>query len=370
MKNISLRLGIQYLYYVLLIVLGIYSFALVDPNLTLINNHLWEVFRNSMVQLGYYHREASWNIYLVTTAGLFACHFYIVKHHKEYNALRIALVTALILLMAYPFLSHDFFNYMFDARILTHYGDNPYTHKALDYSDDHWVRFMHWTHRTYPYGPSFLVYTLIPSFFSFGTLILNYIFFKASFIGLYVASVWALNKKSSQWALFFATHPLVLLEGIVNSHNDIVAVGFALLGIMLLINSSKHSLWGRVLLLLSGGIKYFTLPVLFTNSNLKKSLQALILMTATLAPIIYVSLTGEIQSWYYLNVLIFIPYFYSFISQLYIFFFGLLVSYYPFIALGGWDKIERTHLKHEIILWAVAIQALYFVILYAKKLRK
>lgn len=370
MKNTSAWTLIQALYVSLLIGLGIYSFALVDPNLTLVNNHIWEVFRGYMVQLGYHHRQASWNIYLIITVGLFACHFYIVKHYKKFNAVKIALLTALILLMAYPFLSHDFFNYMFDARILTHYGDNPYTHKALNYSDDQWVRFMHWTHRTYPYGPSFLVYTLIPSFLSFGTLILNYIFFKASFIALYVASIWALNKKSAQWALFFATHPLVIMEGIVNSHNDLVAVGLAIVGIMLLAQNTKIVSWPRLLLLLSGGIKYFTAPVLFLDHQLKESRRAFFIMLLTLAPIVYVSITGEIQSWYYLNILIFIPYFYTYISHLYIFFFGLLISYYPFIALGGWYKSEHTQLKHEIILWAVIIQAIYFVILYTKKLKK
>ena len=212
MKRIMTGLPFYILYSLLLICVAIYSFALVDPNLTLINSHIWEVFRGGMVQLGYHHREASWNIYFVLVLLLTLFHIYIVKHYKKFDAIKVALLTAVILLMSYPFLSHDFFNYMFDARILTHYGDNPYTHKALNYSDDQWVRFMHWTHRTYPYGPTFLLFTLLPSFLSFGTLILNYIFFKASFIALYVASVWALQKKASQWALFFATQPRVIIE--------------------------------------------------------------------------------------------------------------------------------------------------------------
>ena len=366
-----LRKNIIYgIYGLFVLLLSIYSFALVDPNLTLINHHFWEVFRNVMVQIGYYERALSWNMYLVLILGLFILHVYVVKNHKNIDALKISGVAALVLLLSYPFLSHDFFNYMFDARMLTYYGANPYTHKALDFPGDEWVRFMHWTHRSYPYGPSFLLFTLVPSFLGFGTLILNYIFFKASFIGMYILAVWALKKKSNEWAMFFASHPLIIIEGLVNGHNDLVAVSFAIIGIILLMKGSKRFGLSGLLFLFSGGIKYFSAPTLLLPKNSKAYAIALPLFLLTLAPIVYISLTGEIQSWYYLNLLIFIPYFYTYISQLHIFFLGLLLSYYPFIALGGWGKIAHTQLKHEIILWAIAAQCLYSGVLYLKKRKK
>jgi hypothetical protein len=46
-------------YTLILITLSLYSFALIDPNLTLINHELWEAFRNTMVNFGYHNRVLS-----------------------------------------------------------------------------------------------------------------------------------------------------------------------------------------------------------------------------------------------------------------------------------------------------------------------
>ncbi|MFS8160257.1 MAG: hypothetical protein ACMG6E_08635, partial [Candidatus Roizmanbacteria bacterium] len=97
-------------------------------------------------------------------------------------------------IVMYPLLSKDFFNYLFDAKILTFYHQNPYLHKALDYPLDPWLRFMNWTHRVYPYGPAFLPITLIPSFLSFGKLIINFALFKALFALAYIHSTYLLTK--------------------------------------------------------------------------------------------------------------------------------------------------------------------------------
>jgi len=86
-----------------------------------------------------------------------------IRNFKRYNPLLISILIGVGLLFSYPFLSHDLFNYLFDAKIVTFYHQNPYILKALDFPSDPWLRFMHWTHRTYPYGPSFLFLTLVPS---------------------------------------------------------------------------------------------------------------------------------------------------------------------------------------------------------------
>ena len=229
------------LYYALIGVLGVYSYALVDPNFTLINHPLWELFRNNTVILGYYNRQYSWYIYVTLVILLFIAQYLFMRTWKKHSPIRISIIVGLLLLMAYPLLSHDFFNYLFDAKIVTYYHASPYMFRALDFPNDPWVRFMHWTHRTYPYGPSFLFVTLIPSFFGGGKLILNYLFFKIVFALCYVGSVWALSKVHRKYALFFATSPLVLVEGLVNAHNDMVALFFAFLGISFLWNKKQFA---------------------------------------------------------------------------------------------------------------------------------
>jgi hypothetical protein len=338
------------LYALVLFVLLIYSYCLIDPNITFMSHPWWVMFRDQVVYIGYHQRPLSWQIYLGLVLILFLFHFYFVKKYQKMHIGQIALLVGGILLLAYPFLSHDFFNYMFDAKIATFYHQNPYLKKALDFPQDDWIRFMHWTHRAYPYGPSFLLITLIPSFLSMGKFTFGFVLFKAMFVSFYLLAVYVLQKLHKKWAIIFATHPLIIFEGLVSSHNDLIAVSLGLIGIYFLF--TKKQLWGRVFLLVSGGIKYVTMPaVILTKKNYFINT---IVGLSILALVGYVSSKLEIQPWYFLVFFMFLPYYEGLISKLTIFFAGLLFSYYPYIYLGGWDSVEKLTLKHNIM-WTFAI---------------
>ena len=357
------------LYIFFLLVLTIYSYSLVDPNLTLINSPIWTSFRNTLVYLGYYQRQWSWIIYLLLIIILFLFYSYFVKQFKKFNPLKLSFLIGGVLLVSYPFLSHDFFNYLFDAKIVTFYFKNPYFYKALDFPADPWLRFMHWTHNTYPYGPSFLLVTLIPSFFAFGKFILNFVFFKITWFVFYFLAVYCLNRLNKKWAIIFATNPLIIIEGLVNSHNDLIAVCLAIIGIYYLFK--KKNLLAKLLLLLSGGIKYITLPLIFlkkfksqmtnnnSNSKFKFQITKLIFIIEILV-LVYLSIFREIQPWYFLTLFAFLPFYEQLIMRLNIFFVGLLLSYYPYIRLGGWDSVEKIQLKHIIILVSIIINVIYY----------
>jgi len=352
------------LYFVLVGAMSVYSYALVDPNFTLVNHPFWEIFRNSAVSLGYHNRLYSWYIYLALVVLLFVAQYFFMRSWKKYNPLRISVVVALLLLAAYPLLSHDFFNYLFDAKIVTYYHKNPYILRALDFPNDPWVRFMHWTHRTYPYGPSFLIASLIPSFISGGKLIFNYIFFKVLFASCYVGSVWALSKIHKKYALFFATSPLVLIEGLVNTHNDMLALFLAFLGISFLWNNKKYS--ARILFALSFLTKYISFPILFvTRQKSMWTLGSFIVLHLLLA---YLGIQQEIQAWYFLNLFIFIPWYFKYIQSLTILYIGLLMSYYPYIRMDGWNG-SNVQIKHTIILVSLGMTVLYLLYLNRKNLK-
>ncbi|MBI3366235.1 hypothetical protein HY041_01230, partial [Candidatus Roizmanbacteria bacterium] len=176
-----------------------YSYALVDPNLTFINHPVWNQFRNIVLPLGYFQREQSWYVYLALILLFFLFNLFFIKKYKEMDVLKIAFIIGGILLFAYPFLSHDLFNYLFDAKIVTFYHQNPYFLKPLDFPNDQWLRFMHWTHRTYPYGPVFLGLSLIPSFLSLGKFILSFLFFKTTIVVFYLLTVFCLQKMNKKW---------------------------------------------------------------------------------------------------------------------------------------------------------------------------
>ncbi len=355
-----------FIYSVVLILLSIFSYALVDPNITLFNNSLWTNFRNYMVDWGYYRRDVTSVLYIVIIILLFAFHYWFIKNYKKLNLRIFTGVISTFMFLSYPLLSHDFFNYLFDAKILTYYHENPYLHKALDFPNDSWLRFMHWTHRTYPYGPVFLIITLLPSFLSLGKFILAYSLFKVLFVGTYIVSVYYLNWLNKKWAVMFATHPLVIIEGLLNMHNDLIGVCLAIAGFYYLIKNKTFM--ARILLLLSGGIKYITLPFLFIT---KKNVQIQYgVFFATVGLLGYLSFFSEVQPWYFLTLLALLPFFDDWIEKGNIFFAGLLLSYYPYIRFGGWDKMEYVNQKHWIIIFAVFLNIFYIGYLYFFRKKK
>ncbi|MFA9289094.1 MAG: hypothetical protein ACEQSA_04400 [Weeksellaceae bacterium] len=350
------------IYGLVLVCFSIYSYALIDPNLTLVSHPLWQQLREPLIQLGYHQRATSTQIYLILLVALFAIHLWLVHKKKNINPIHISILVACIAVFAYPFVSHDLFNYIFDAKILTVYGDNPYMQKALDYPLDEWTRFMHWTHRPYPYGPTFLPFTLIPSYLSFNTFILNFGFFKIAWGLMYLVSVYLLSKLHKRSALMFATHPLVILEGLMNSHNDLIAVAFGIIGIWFLFQ--KNQIAARIWFLISGGIKYLTLPLIVLQQK-KDHWLNVVSLAGHITLLIYLS-TLEIQPWYFLVLFMFLPFYPRLIDCIQIFLISLLLSYYPYIMLGGWDTPDKVILKHQIIWVGFILNVVYLVWKYLK----
>lgn len=343
------------LYFVILVILAVYSYTLIDLNLTLFNHPWWNSFRSFIIQIGYFKRDLSVGIYLFLVVSLFLLQFLAVK--AKLDAVKVAVLIGGVCLLSYPFLSHDFFNYIFDAKILTVYGKSPYLFKALDFPNDPYLRFMHWTHRTYPYGPTFLPITLIPSFLAFGKFILNFVFFKAMFVGFYLLMVFLMNRLNKQWALILAVNPLIIVEGLVSSHNDLISLSLAVVGVYYLFQ--KRDLMGRIFFLLSGGIKYLTLPLVILSKN--KKLFNHLAFAGLIAGYGYLTVRSEIQPWYFLTIFALLPFFESLIEKLNIFIAGLLFSYYPYIFLGGWDKPEKIIMKHNIIIVFAGLNLLYLI---------
>lgn len=250
-----------------------------------------------MVYFGYYNRFWSTLVYILFILLLFYFYFFFQK--KKINVLKTAFLIGFLTLFSYPFLSHDFFNYLFDAKILTFYGKNPYQFSALDFPKDSWTRFMHWTHRTYPYGPTFLPITAIPSFFS-------------------VLAIYFLIRK-------------------------------------------KDKLLSAIFFILGGGIKYISLPLIFLIIN--KKLAKILSLFLIFILILYLTFFSEIQPWYFLIFFAFYPFFPKLVEGLNLFFAGLLFSYFPYLFLGGWDTVEKINQKHIIISIFTLVNVIYFIFL-------
>lgn len=346
--------------------LSLYSYALIDPNMTFFNHPLWSRFLEWVLQLGYYQRQLSWQIYLGLVILLFIFQFLLVKNYRKINPVKLALLVAGLLLLSYPFLSHDFIKYMFDAKILTFYHKNPYLTRPIDISYDPWIRFMQWIEQPFRYGIVFLTVIVVPSALSMGKFLLSFVFLKIVFAFFYILSVIYLGKMNRRWAVIFATHPLIIIEGLVNGHNDIIGVSLVIIGIYWLF---KKPIIGRLFLLLSIGIKYLALPVILLSKNKKSWINKLIfilyiiLLFSLFHQFMSTLFMNEILSWYFIILLGFLPFYEEVITKFNVMFFGLLVSYYPFIRFGDWIQWNGIPVRHWIIIIFSLINLLLFLII-------
>jgi len=130
--------------------------------------------------------------------------------------------------------------------------------------------------------------------------------------------------------LVIATHPLIIIEGLITPHNDLIAMSLGLIGVYLLFNKK---IWSCALFIVSGLIKYSTLPILIMSK--KNKWLNILAFIGTLIPLYYLTFYSEIQPWYFLILFIFLPVFPNLIKRIELFLMGLICSYYPYIMLGG-----------------------------------
>lgn len=260
-------------YFLLFVFLTLYSYSQIDLNLTLTGNPVYQSFQKQMIWLGYFNRPLSSLIYAIIILLLFLFYIFILRsvRNKLFTVRKITiflLAGMAVLFLSYPAFSHDIFNYMFDARIVTKYFSNPYIHSALNYPDDLWTRFMHWTHRTYPYGPVWLLVTLPVSLAGLGKFVATLAAFKSLFILFHLGNVYLISrimekinpKDRIKGVVFYALNPLIMIESLVSPHNEVMMLFFLLLSIDIAF-IRKNILTGFISLLFSIGIKFATFTV-------------------------------------------------------------------------------------------------------------
>lgn len=342
------------LYPLSIISLFFYSLTQIDLNLFLFKFDAWVNFQRFFQNIGYFQRPLSTYLYIGVLALLFISYFgflFLVHRRKvnEQSVWKLILFTAILLTFSYNAFSYDLFNYIFDAKIITHYGQNPYIHKALDFQGDPMLNFMHWTHRTYPYGPGWLALTVPLSFLGFNFFLPTILMFKALTSASYLGTVYFIGKilklKDSKNSLFgtilFAMNPLVIIEGLVSSHLDTVMGFFGVFAAYLLFRNKN--IQSFIFLIFSAGIKFatgFLLPLFLFKNKLsfeRWSLFATILMIGT---VIISSVRTNFQPWYLLEALPFAALLpkksFVLIPSIILSFTGLLI-YIPFLYTGNWN---------------------------------
>ncbi|MCX6765316.1 MAG: hypothetical protein NT148_02135, partial [Candidatus Nealsonbacteria bacterium] len=257
----------------------LYSFSQIDLNLTLSSNGIYQSFQKVLIRLGYFNRPLSTLFYILIVFLFFTVYslLFISFKKKRFSLKKLWWLVGLtigFLIISYPALSHDIFNYMFNAKMVLLYRRNPHIYVALNFPHDTWVRFMHNVHTPAPYFYGWTVLSLIPSVISLNKIIPNIINFKLFEIPFFVWQIYLLNKilgklipeERLERLFLFVLNPLVLIEVFGNGHNDLTMTSLALGSLWFLIKEEKISIKNFLLsiffLLLSASIKYVTIILL------------------------------------------------------------------------------------------------------------
>jgi hypothetical protein len=185
-------------------------------------------------------------VYLGLILGLFAVYGLILKHkqkHKQEIRVWPWLILLAPLLLSYNALSFDVFNYIFNARMVVKYQTNPHLSTALNFAHDPWMRFMHNVHTPAPYGYGWTAFSLLPYILGGGKFVLTWLSFRLfSLLSLlllpivwrYLAASFKQIEFKPRLAAAVLLNPLIMIEIVSNSHNDLWMVLPAMLSLALL----------------------------------------------------------------------------------------------------------------------------------------
>ncbi len=332
----------------------LFSYTQVDLNLTLSRASVVQTIQKGFQFVGFYQRPVATLLYAAILLSLFVLYGLLLTHvrtgeMKLVTVWRIIFVVAGILVFSYPAaFSYDFFNYLFTAKTVLVYHQNPYTVTPLQFSGiDPWTNFMRWTHLTSAYTPLWIALSLVPYLAGLGYFILVLFSMKFMIAGFYLLACWALvhameitsPKQKTYGLVLFALNPLILIESLVSGHNDILLAAFALLSVSMFVRKAYGVAW--MFLALSIAAKFMTLfllPVFWFRRGREWMLAAM------LVGLSLVLLRREFLPWYWVWVLPFVALndqYRKLATFAIIVSLGLAASYAPYLYFGEYSALEQ-----------------------------
>ena len=232
----------------------------------------------------------------------------------------ISLFTSVVASLSYTFLSSDIFNYLFAGKMLTFFHLNPYINAPVVLrGKELWLAFVvnteniyhnvFGTQIKYAYGPVFLAYSLIPFLiFSsdrflgvfYGFKLLNVLTFMVC--GLMLLKI---NNNDKKVFAYWFFNPFLLLELLVNSHNDLVMITLFVTS-MYFATVNKNRIFQITAFVASVATKFVNAPLMFVLAT-KGQTRELLFKLAGLGILFYHALDPK-QVWYYSWVYMIIPF--------------------------------------------------------------
>lgn len=396
-------------YFVTAIAFVLWSYALTDPNLVLtsfspywkLQQWLWTtIWQQPLVLSG---------IYLTIILTWFTSYTSLIVHfsgtHQPLPSIykKVVIAVAVLLVLAYNALSHDIFNYIFNAKMVVQYQLDPHIHTAIEFPQDLWTRFMHNTHTPAPYGYGWTGLSLVPFFFTQKSFTLSWLTFKSlNLVALFF--LWRilalLNQKVSHYNsaefdrrlfILFA-NPLLLIETLSTGHNDLwmmVPALFAVLAVVLYWQTKRviYPVLAVLAFAFSLSTKWATLAILpimllLIGEPWIKAQTAKLPMVQviyhwfeqnwiTLASIamflpLLTDRSQQFHPWYLLWALVWLPLMkkHLWFDTVLIFSFSSMLRYLPWLLAGGYST--QVLLEQKLITWGIPALWLIMRLAYAK----
>ncbi|MDQ5951524.1 MAG: alpha,6-mannosyltransferase [Patescibacteria group bacterium] len=393
----------------LLVVYSVFSYSFTDPNLVLTGWQPYWQFQLWMWKNIFSNKVLVMSTFSFLVTGFFVCYLLLIKELKKLDFLKVEKKHILIygvliacLTFSYNALSHDVFNYIFNAKMVNVYQENPHVKTALEYPQDEWTRFMHNTHTPAPYGYGWTVLSIIPLVIGSQIFSATWLLFRVIeivSIGLLYITLQRTAKvllkrelKLHELAILFL-NPLFLIEVVSNMHNDLwmMIPGIAAVAVTAKYSSNiiRTVVVAGLLLAASISIKFATVVLLLpmilvlAQRTLLEKMISQYVKRFPFSPKITHWLTNLIERWtvQYLplvsSVLLFLPLLTSrsqqfhpwyllwsmswlpLIKQQYwktimiVFSFSSLLRYLPWMYLDGFAK--NTLLWQQLISWGVPL---------------
>lgn len=352
------------IYIFILFLFSTFTYTFVDINLSYLKILYSGLYLTHRIEIGI--------IYSFLIISLFAIFFVLQKNISQlvnYKSSNILLIAATSL-FSYPgALSFDIFNYITTAKIAFFYYENPYVVYPIEFISEPYLAFTRAANKLALYAPFWIILSAVPFYVGLGNFLLTIFSFKIFIAAFYLGTVYIISKMDRVAAILFALNPLVIVETLFSSHNDIVMVFFALLAFYFL----KRNGWlSWIFITFSILIKFatiFLIPV-YLLTFFKKLHNEKVYFYAAVSMMVVFFLSPvreELYPWYAIWVIVFGVFLHKnkFFQNLVLFLsLGLMLRYVPYIMTGNYFGVTPIL---RVLLTTIPL-AVYLI--YAKLQRK
>lgn len=268
----------------------------------------WIGFLNRVIEYGGVHRPILAWVWTGTVVALLGMQIYFLtaKNEKTKDWIMAGAVLALLSAGAYPFLSKDIYTYLFSAKMVMDYGLNPYTVAPKAFlGKELWLDLMGSIERSYFYGPVYLGLSLLPMMI-LGTnrVLLLLLGYKMLNLIFWITGGWLVYKLSGDWRKTMAMwwfNPLLILELLVNGHNDLVMIVLFLAGVWLIERNKNWGWTGFAMSALTKWVSGGLVPVMVTEKYRKLMARIMLLC------LFYFLIVKGSQVWYWTWMYMLLP---------------------------------------------------------------